>query len=146
MNIYRELQAARAIYLRRRWFLRDCGLGLAGIAASALMKQDLSAEQTQGDEAANPLAARAPHFEPKAQRVIYMFHAGAPSQLELFDHKIELARHCPFKEDYKPKCYLSIFWQEKCLNEHSSVQLAGIPFPMQKTHAVFRIRSGSGFD
>jgi hypothetical protein len=90
MNIYRELQAARAIYLRRRWFLRDCGLGLAGIAASALMKQDLSAEQTQGDEAANPLAARAPHFEPKAQRVIYMFHAGAPSQLELFDHKPEL--------------------------------------------------------
>lgn len=90
MNINRDLQAARASYLRRRWFLHDCGLGLAGIAASALMKQDLSAEETRGDQAANPLAARAPHFEPKAQRVIYMFHAGAPSQLELFDHKPEL--------------------------------------------------------
>ncbi|HAC89812.1 MAG TPA: sulfatase, partial [Planctomycetaceae bacterium] len=53
MNINRDLQAARASYLRRRWFLHDCGLGLAGIAASALMKQDLSAEEPRGDQAAN---------------------------------------------------------------------------------------------
>lgn len=90
MNIDHELQATCASYLRRRWFLRDCGLGLAGMAASALMKEELSGQQDKGDKASNPLAARPAHFEPKAQRVIYMFHAGAPSQLELFDHKPEL--------------------------------------------------------
>jgi hypothetical protein len=35
---------------------------------------------------------RPPHHTPKAKRVIYMFMAGAPSHLELFDHKPELAR------------------------------------------------------
>jgi hypothetical protein len=35
---------------------------------------------------------RMPHFAPKAKRVVYMFQAGAPSHLELFDHKPELAK------------------------------------------------------
>ncbi len=35
---------------------------------------------------------QAPHFAPKAKRVIYIFQAGAPSQLELFDPKPELAK------------------------------------------------------
>ncbi len=38
------------------------------------------------------MAPRDPHFEPKVKRVIYLFHAGAPSQLELFDGKPELAK------------------------------------------------------
>src|SRR3970282_759278 len=32
-----------------------------------------------------------PHFEPKAKRVIYLFQSGAPSQMDLFDHKPKLA-------------------------------------------------------
>lgn len=40
----------------------------------------------------NPMAPRSSHFNGKAKRVIYMFNAGAPSQLELFDPKPELAR------------------------------------------------------
>jgi len=66
--------------LTRRWFLRDCGLGIAGIAANSLLAKD-----------APTLAPRA-HFPAKAKRVIYMFQAGAPSHLELFDHKPELAK------------------------------------------------------
>jgi hypothetical protein len=42
--------------------------------------------------AMNPLAARQPHFASKAKRVIYLFMAGAPSHLELFDNKPELAK------------------------------------------------------
>src|SRR5262249_46210405 len=34
-----------------------------------------------------------PHFAPKAKRVIFLFMAGAPSHLELFDNKPELAKH-----------------------------------------------------
>ncbi|HAY13990.1 MAG TPA: sulfatase, partial [Armatimonadetes bacterium] len=40
--------------------------------------------------ATNPFAARAPHFAPKAKRVIFLFMAGAPSQLDLFDPKPKL--------------------------------------------------------
>src|SRR5262245_3690536 len=73
-----------AISLTRRWFLRECGVGLAGMAASTLMAQERPA--------ATPTVRR-PHFTPKAKNVIYLFHAGAPSHLELFDPKPELTRH-----------------------------------------------------
>jgi hypothetical protein len=41
--------------------------------------------------ASSPFAPRAAHFAPRAKRVIYLFMAGAPSQLELFDYKPRLA-------------------------------------------------------
>ena len=90
MNLTRELQQAQAQFLSRRWFLRDCGIGLAGIAAGSLMAPDTGAKTPAPQ---NPLAPRKPHFAPKAKRVIYIFQAGAPSHLELFDNKPELARH-----------------------------------------------------
>jgi Protein of unknown function (DUF1501) len=40
----------------------------------------------------DPLTPRQPHVAPKAKRVIHLFMAGAPSQLDLFDHKPDLAR------------------------------------------------------
>ncbi len=88
MNLQQQLQHARATFLQRRWFLRECGLGLAGIAASSL----LAAEGDAPPAPAKPLAPRPSHFPAKAKRVVYMFQAGAPSQLELFDHKPELAK------------------------------------------------------
>ena len=88
MNHIQLVQDALARYVSRRWFLRDCGLGLAGIAAGALAsRQSIAAPQAD-----NPMAVRQPHFPPKAKRVIYMFNAGAPSHLELFDHKPELTK------------------------------------------------------
>src|SRR6185436_3717919 len=39
---------------------------------------------------AHPLAPRSPQFAPKAKRVIYLFMAGGPSQLELFEDKPKL--------------------------------------------------------
>ena len=95
MNFSAELRLAHARQLSRRWFLRDCGVGLAGIAAHSLLAKDSApppptsaAAKTSG----NPLAVKAPHFTPKAKRVIYMFQAGAPSHLELFDPKPELTK------------------------------------------------------
>ena len=90
MNLTRELQQARALLLSRRWFLRDCGIGLAGIAAGSLLAAESGAKAPRSE---NPLAPRQPHFAPKAKRVIYIFQAGAPSHLELFDNKPELSRH-----------------------------------------------------
>ena len=42
--------------------------------------------------AANLLAPKQPHFAAKAKRVIHLFMAGAPSQLDLFDYKPELTK------------------------------------------------------
>lgn len=87
MNLFHDLHAAKARYLSRRWFLRDCGVGLAGIAASSLLAKDGYAAASD-----NPLAPKEPHYPAKAKRVIYIFQAGAPSHLELFDYKPELAK------------------------------------------------------
>ncbi|MFO1006049.1 MAG: DUF1501 domain-containing protein [Planctomycetaceae bacterium] len=89
MNL-QQFQAAHAQAVSRRWFLRDCGVGLGAIAAGSLLTNDLS--RAIAAESTNPLAPRQPHFPAKAKRVIYIFQAGAPSHLELFDYKPELAK------------------------------------------------------
>src|SRR5437763_12592653 len=71
----------------RRWFLQECGVGRGAIALGRLMGSSASTGAP-----ANPLAPKKPHFAPKAKRVIYLFMAGAPSHLELFDHKPQLAK------------------------------------------------------
>ncbi|HYE33737.1 MAG TPA: DUF1501 domain-containing protein [Methylomirabilota bacterium] len=83
-----ELHAERARYLSRRWFLKECGVGLGSIALGSL----LGSTSALGSAPANPLAPRKPHYPAKAKRVIYMFMAGAPSHLDLFDNKPELAK------------------------------------------------------
>ncbi|MDX1962608.1 MAG: DUF1501 domain-containing protein [Pirellulales bacterium] len=87
-----------AAQLARRWFLRECGVGLGSMALGSLLAQSgytvEAAEanpQTSASGKASPLAPRAPHFAPRAKRVIYMFQAGGPSHLELFDYKPKLA-------------------------------------------------------
>src|SRR5687768_6494540 len=71
--------------MNRRDFLGRFGLGLAGAALSGLFRRESSAaaldHQTSGG-----LLAR-PHFAPRAKRIIYLFMAGGPSQLDLFDYK-----------------------------------------------------------
>ncbi len=72
--------------IRRRWFFRDCGLKLGAIAMASLAGTSSASGSTA------PLAPKQPHFPGKAKRVIYLFQAGAPSHLELFDNKPELAK------------------------------------------------------
>lgn len=81
-----------AKWLRRRWFLQECGVGLGGIAASSLLMGEPASASPFPGAATDPLAPRAPHFAPKAKRVIYIFQAGAPSHLDMFDYKPELAK------------------------------------------------------
>ncbi|MBO11410.1 MAG: sulfatase [Planctomycetaceae bacterium] len=69
----------------RRDFLTSssCGLGSAGLA-SLLAEDGLLAADP------NPLATRPTHFEPRAKACIFIFMAGAPSHLDLFDPKPRL--------------------------------------------------------
>ena len=67
----------------RRHFFRDCGVGVGKIALASLLAQSASA--TEGGTLPRP------HFPATAKRVIFLFMAGAPSQLETFDPKPKLA-------------------------------------------------------
>lgn len=96
MNTRTQIRQEIAKLLCRRWFLKDCGVGLAGLAIQSLLARErnvLAAKPSAVSPAMNPLAPRAPHHPGKVERVIYIFQAGAPSHLELFDHKPELTRH-----------------------------------------------------
>jgi hypothetical protein len=71
--------------ISRRWFFEQCGVGLGAIALRTLLAESAQA-------AADPLAPKQPHFPGKAKNVIFLFMAGAPSHLELFDNKPELKK------------------------------------------------------
>src|ERR1041385_4730832 len=73
----------------RRQFFGRCGLGLGSIALASLLDER---KLVGADKAAltNPMAPKPPHFAPRAKNIIYLFMAGGPSQLELFDYKPKL--------------------------------------------------------
>jgi len=75
--------------ITRRWFFQQCGLGLGGVALASLLSERKLFGATP-EPVANPMAPRPPHFKPRAKNVIYLFMAGGPSQLELFDYKPRL--------------------------------------------------------
>src|SRR5882757_4023066 len=77
----------------RRWFLKECGLGLGKLALASLLTDSFLPKSFAANiSAADALKPRAPHFPGKAKHVIHLFMAGAPSHLDLFDYKPELAK------------------------------------------------------
>ena len=68
--------------ISRRWFFEQCGIGMGSLAFNQLMAA----------APVSPLAPKKPHYEPKAKNVIFLFMAGAPSHLEMFDYKPQLAK------------------------------------------------------
>ena len=76
----------------RRWFLEQCGVGLGAMALGQLLQQQGHAAESAAIAALNRMAPRAPQYAPKAKRVLFLFMAGAPSHLELFDNKPQLAK------------------------------------------------------
>lgn len=85
-HLYRGLDPKT---ITRRWFFQQCGVGLGAIALGTLLRENGWATPAAR---ANPLSPQQPHFPGKAKRVIFLFMAGAPSHLELFDHKPELTK------------------------------------------------------
>ncbi|QXD22576.1 DUF1501 domain-containing protein [Opitutia bacterium ISCC 51] len=83
----KEIQKEFATFQTRRWFLKNCGVGMAGLALNSMLARDGT-----GAYSPNPLAPKASHFTPTAKRVIYIFQAGGPSHIDLFDPKPELVK------------------------------------------------------
>src|SRR5215831_20295493 len=88
MSSSRESEMNPLLLQTRRHFFRDCGVGVGSMALASLLSRDAAGQAVGG----NPLAARQGHFPARATSVIYLFMAGGPSQLELFDYKPELQR------------------------------------------------------
>jgi hypothetical protein len=89
MNCQSHLYLGQDLKLvARRWFFRQCGVGLGAIALGELLR-----EKGLAAPAADPLAVRQPHYTPRAKRVVFLFMAGAPSHLELLDFKPQLAKY-----------------------------------------------------
>ncbi|MFN7140292.1 MAG: DUF1501 domain-containing protein [Limisphaerales bacterium] len=76
--------------LTRRHFLKRTGLALGATALGALLNENLFSANTVPSGSSNPI--RLPHFAPRAKSVIYLHMVGAPSQLDLFDHKPTLQK------------------------------------------------------
>lgn len=83
-KLVKEVWQQQAALNSRRFFLRQCTLGLGGIALTGLAACTDSNPPTH--RPTNPPTTPLP----RAKRVIYLHMAGAPSQLELFDYKPDL--------------------------------------------------------
>src|SRR5207302_4823300 len=81
-------RSANPRLVTRRWFFQECGVGLGAIALGQLLGKNAVAAPSS----TNPLSPRRPHYAARAKRVIFLFMAGAPSHLELFDYKPQLAK------------------------------------------------------
>ncbi len=92
MNHRDEINSEYRRLVTRRHFFRECGIGLGSIAMASLLGDKILAS-TQQAAINNPLAPKPPHFAARAKRVIYLFQAGAPSQLDLFDYKPALVKY-----------------------------------------------------
>lgn len=83
-------EETKLLEITRRHFFEKCAVGVGAIALNQLLAADGHAAVKINP--ASPMEPRAPHYAPKAKRVIYLFMAGGPSQLDLFDHKPELTK------------------------------------------------------
>jgi len=122
MNPMISQNALQGESLSRRWFLRDCGVGLGAVAATSLLEQQ-AAQAAPGND---PLAPKKSHFPGKAKNVIYLFMAGAPSHLEMFDNKPQLSKY----DGELPPAELLDGYRAAFINPNS--RLLGPKFPFAK--------------
>ncbi len=79
----------------RRQLLRQSSVGFGSLALIDLLARCQASQQETARS--GPLAAKSPHFAPRAKRVIFLFMHGGPSHIDTFDYKPELV-----KQDGKP--------------------------------------------
>src|SRR5258707_26032 len=70
----------------RRELLKSFSCGFGYLAFAGLSSMEARAASND-----SPLAPKAPHFPPRARRVIFLCMNGAPSHVDTFDHKPELS-------------------------------------------------------
>jgi hypothetical protein len=84
--------------ITRRHFFRQACVGIGAAALTSMLNERLFAADGAAADVppqqpalrAEPMMVRPPHFAPKAKRIIYLFMAGAPSPIDLFENKPKL--------------------------------------------------------
>ena len=79
--------------MNRRQLLKHAAAGGLAFLGSTALQQLLAADRPRTAPHAESGLPGLPHFAPKAKRVIYLYQEGAPSQLDTFDYKPDLAKH-----------------------------------------------------
>jgi hypothetical protein len=114
----------------RRHFFSQCGVGVGAMALGSLLGDQLAAAPTGAGDVpgVNPLAPKPTHFTPKAKRVIFLFMAGGPSQLDLFDYKpklVELTGQVIPESYVKNKRFAFIKADAKLMGTHRKFEKVG---------------------
>src|SRR5687767_10635835 len=78
------------LFQTRRHFFSQCSMGIGGLALASLLAEGRLQAANIAPVAQSPLTPKPPHFPPKAKSVIFLFMAGGPTQLELFEYKPKL--------------------------------------------------------
>ena len=84
-------QQLKALQSSRRTFLGSSIAGLGSLALHTLVSQNLCAAEDPQSAIRNPQSSGL-HHAAKAKRIIFLYQAGGPSHLEVFDHKPQLAK------------------------------------------------------
>src|SRR5438477_1359078 len=82
-------------FLTRRQALQEAAVGFGAMAVNSMLQQErmFAAESAIAKERTYNLLPRAPHFAPKAKRVIFIYIGGGPSTIDMFDPKPALMRY-----------------------------------------------------
>ena len=120
------------LVITRRHFFGRTATGIGGAALASLLNENLFAKPNLPDLLSGQPGV--PHFPPKVKRVIYMFQSGAPSQVDLFDHK-------PSLEKLNGQELPDSIRQGQRLTGMTSRQKS---FPVAKTFSPFRPHGQSG--
>lgn len=120
-------EAARSV--TRRHFLSQATKSFGSLALGGLMTDGKLWAQHAGS-VSDPLAVRAPHFAPKAKRMIYLHMAGSPPQQDLFDYK-------PMLNEYSGKEAPKAFYEGQRL-----AFIKGVPKLLGHQHGFTRAKNG----
>src|ERR1051325_356942 len=83
------------MFLTRRQALQEAAIGFGAMAANSILQWDkaFAAESPSAKERQYDLKPKAPHFAPKAKRVIFIYIGGGPSTIDMFDPKPALMKY-----------------------------------------------------
>jgi hypothetical protein len=131
----------------RRAFLTDLGMGLGGVALSAMLHRDALAQARDDEPASWQPPDGKPHFTPRAKNVIWLFMIGGASHLESFDPKPALNRFAgktiaetPFAEALKSKLAENV---RIVVPDDANGHIRQVLYPLQ---VGFRKRGQSGIE
>src|SRR4051794_9808307 len=93
MNINEHTARPEDFAISRRQFLNRFGMGFGALGLAGLLSQDFLGGTARAEGGLSPLEPKNPPLPAKAKRVIHIFAQGAPSQVDTWDPKPELAKY-----------------------------------------------------